>query len=206
MMLALLVCTTMAWAQFSGGSGSAESPYLISSETDWNTFASNVNGGTTYGSNYFKLTNNISVSTMVGVSGHTFNGTFDGDGKTLTVNYNVTNSQETSTSTAAPFAFVDGVTIKNLHIAGSIATVGMRPASVIGFANGDCTITNCWSEVAISSSYNKDIDAGGFVARVNENKSVTLINCLFSGSITYSNANGYEGGGMVGHRIMPLPR
>ena len=198
MMLALLVCTTMAWAQFSGGSGSAESPYLISSETDWNTFASNVNGGTTYGSNYFKLTNNISVSTMVGVSGHTFNGTFDGDGKTLTVNYNVTNSQETSTSTAAPFAFVDGVTIKNLHIAGSIATVGMRPASVIGFANGDCTITNCWSEVAISSSYNKDIDAGGFVARVNENKSVTLINCLFSGSITYSNANGYEGGGMVG--------
>jgi len=95
----------MAWAQFSGGSGSAESPYLISSETDWNTFASNVNGSTTYSSNYFKLTNDISVTTMVGVSGHTFNGTFDGNNHTITIAYGSADNYNRHT---APRRYIDG--------------------------------------------------------------------------------------------------
>ena len=73
----------------------------------------------------------------------------------------------------------------------------MRAASIAGFAENS-TITNCWSEVALTSGYNKDIDCGAFVATVIANSSLTLNGCLFTGTITYTDAEGYEGGGMVG--------
>ncbi len=54
MMLALLVCTTTAWAW--DGSGTSVDPYLIKFATDWNTLATNVEGGNTYSGKYFQLT------------------------------------------------------------------------------------------------------------------------------------------------------
>ena len=185
-----------AWAW--DGSGTSSAPYQINSTSDWETLCTDVNNGTTYSGKYFELTNNISVTSSLGSnsSGNnykTFNGTFDGAGNTLTVSYSG------SGDCVAPFTCISGATIKNLHITGSISTTGMRPASIASFVVENSTIQNCWSEVAISSSHNSDIDGGGFVARVNENKSLTLTGCAFTGSITYSNANGYEGGGMVGY-------
>ena len=47
MMLALLVCTTTAWAW--DGSGTSVDPYLIKSESDWNTFVNSSSTGITYG-------------------------------------------------------------------------------------------------------------------------------------------------------------
>lgn len=53
--------------------------------------------------------------------------------------------------------------------------------------------------MAISSSQEDYwVDAGAFVARVNSGKTLTLKGCLFTGSITYSDKDAYEGGGMVG--------
>ncbi len=180
--------------------GSYDDPYLISNVAQWNQLANRVNGGETYNDKFFKLMEDISVTTMVGESTVTtgnnfkyFSGTFDGNGHTLNVTYN-TGSDEWR----APFSSIDNATIKNLHVTGSISTTKMRPAGIVSFVNGSSTIENCWSEVAISSSYNKDIDAGGFVARVNQGQSLTLTGCLFTGSITYSTNGGYEGGGMVG--------
>ena len=196
-LFALVAFGQTAWAQFSGGDGTATDPYLIYSNADWNELAANVNSGTSYSGQYFKMTNDIRVTTSLGSNSdddtfYSFNGTFDGAGHILHVTLNG------SDDCVAPFTCINGATIKNLHITGSISTTGMRPASIASFVSGNSTITNCWSEVAISSSYNKDIDAGGFVARVNEDKTLTLNGCAFTGSITYSNENGYEGGGMVG--------
>lgn len=179
------------------GEGTEESPYIIASETDWNGLANNVYLGEIHSCDHFKMSNDISVTTMVGSHPDentyiSFDGTFDGDGHILTVTYSG------SGDCTAPFTCISGATIKNLHITGTIATTGMRPASIASFVADNSTISNCWSEVAISSSHNDDIDAGGFVARVNENKTITLNGCVFTGSITYSN-NGYEGGGMVGY-------
>ena len=183
--------------KLTGGTGTATDPYLIYSNADWNELAANVNSGTSYSGQYFKMTNDIRVTTSLGSNSdgdtfYSFNGTFDGAGHILHVTLNG------SDDCVAPFTCINGATIKNLHITGSISTTGMRPASIASFVSGNSTITNCWSEVAISSSYNNDIDAGGFVARVNEDKTLTLNGCAFTGSITYSNENGYEGGGMVG--------
>jgi hypothetical protein len=74
----------------------------------------------------------------------------------------------------------------------------MRPASIASFVTDDSEITNCKSSVSITASLDADVDAGGFVGRVNENKTITMTGCAFTGSINFSHAFGYEGGGMVG--------
>ena len=43
-----------------------ESPYLISSVNEWNTFVTIVSNGNSYSGQYVKLTNDISVTTMAG--------------------------------------------------------------------------------------------------------------------------------------------
>jgi len=177
--------------EFSGGTGAVGDPYLISSTDDWNALATAVTNGETYSGKYFKQTADISVTTMAGTDSKAFSGTYDGDGKTLDV------TLSGSGDYTSPFVYISGANIKNLKITGTISTTDMRPASIASYAEGS-TITNCWSTVAISSSYNKDIDAGAFVARVNKNKSLTLNGCVFTGSMTYSDASGYEGGGMIG--------
>ena len=179
------------------GSGTADDPFQIQNVDDWNTLAANVSGGETYSGIYFKMTDDIiGVTTRTGKNSlNPFSGTFDGQGHTMNLNIYTTTTADV---TSAPFGSISGATIKNLHITGSETTTAyMRAASIAGFA-ANSTITNCWSEVALTSGYNKDIDCGAFVATVIENTSLTLNGCLFTGTITYTNAAGYEGGGMVG--------
>ncbi len=190
------ITVTAKWDFY--GSGTDADPYQIPSAEAWNFLADNVNNGNTYSEKVFQMTNNISVTTMAGVGTtdgnyKSFNGTFDGNGHTLNVAFSG------SGAWTASFGSLNGATIKNLHITGSISTSGYRPGSIAGFISGNSTITNCWSEVAISSSQvNKWVDAGAFVARINSGNTLTLNGCLFTGSITYTDENAYEGGGMVG--------
>ena len=190
------ITVTAKWNFY--GSGTYADPYQIPSVEAWDFLADNVNNRSTYSDEFFQLTNNISVTTMVGASTtdsnfKSFNGTFDGNGKTINVTLSGTGNW------TALFGALNDATVKNLHITGSINTTGVRPASIAGFISGNSTIENCWSEVAISSGQvNYWVDAGAFVARVNKEKTLTLNGCLFTGSITYSDANAYEGGGMVG--------
>ena len=180
------------------GSGTSADPYQIPSAEAWDFLADNVNNGNTYSEKVFQMTNNISVTTMAGVGTtdgnyKSFNGTFDGNGHTLNVAFSG------SGAWTASFGSLNGATIKNLHITGSISTLEYRPASIAGFISGNSTIINCWSEVAISSSkVDYWVDAGAFVARVNSGKTLTITGCLFTGSITYEDDKAYEGGGMVG--------
>ena len=169
--------------------------YLIRSLNDWKLFCANVNGGNAFSGETVKMTANVTGATTrtSNTVAHPFSGTFDGQKHTLNLNINVT----TADATAAPFGYINGATIKDLTITGSETTAGMRPASIAGFAMNS-TITNCKSTVALSSSKASDIDCGAFVARVEKSSTVTLNGCLFTGSITYSNDAGYEGGGIVG--------
>lgn len=184
---ALLAFGQTAWAQWTG-SGSEAAPYEISSAADWNTLATNVEGGTTYSGKYFKLTSDISVTTMVGVEGKTFNGIFDGDGKTLTV---------TLSSTAdhcAPFAYTYGATIKNLATAGTINTSAQYAGGVVG-RNGtaNLTLTNVTSSVAITSTHSGDAFHGGLVGYT---INATLNGCAFTGQLLGSDSK--KCGGLVG--------
>ena len=183
------------------GNGTVHDPYLIKDKSGWDALALALTMQSTFYDKYFKLTNDISVTSMVSYYSvtndeHPFMGTFDGDGHTLTVNINV--ESDNADTPAAPFAYLSGATIKNLNVAGSITTNGRRPASIVSFVTGNSTITNCTSSVAVTSSKEYAVDAGGFVGQVNTGSTLTLSNCLFTGSIAYTNATAYGGGGLVG--------
>ena len=171
------------------GEGAATSPYLISNASHWDLLAVGVNSGDTYSGKYFQLTNDISVTTMVGSADHKFCGHFDGNEKTLTVSYN-TNEQCT-----APFRYIEGAEISNLHITGTITTSAKFAAGFVAHAQGNNTMTNCRSSVTINSSVSGDGSHGGFVA-YNTDGTFTMEGCTFDGSMLGSSTNNC--GGFVG--------
>lgn len=186
LLIALMCGVTGAWAW--DGSGTQADPYLIKNTTEWDTFASEVNGGNTFSGKTFKLTQDISVKTMVGVSGHTFNGIFDGRGHTLTVDYN------TSEQYAAPFHYTYGATIRNLKTAGTITTSGKNAGGVVGrHGTARLTMSNVTSSITINSSFSGSANHGGLVGYA---INVTLEDCSFTGSLLGSGSKGC--GGLVG--------
>ena len=69
------------------GTGTEADPYIIRDEDDWSAFAYYVNNGHNFNGKFVKLTNNISVTTMVGSSENiSFQGTFLGNNQILMMN------------------------------------------------------------------------------------------------------------------------
>lgn len=176
------------------GTGTANDPYLIPSATVWNLFANKVNNGTVYEGKYFRQTADISVTTMAGTSTYPFKGIYDGDGHTLTVAYNTTEE------CTAPFRYIEGATIKNLRIAGTITTSAKFAGSIVGQAKCNNTILNCRAGVAITSTKNGDGTHGGIIGLMqgdNTNNTVTTIEgCVFEGKLLGDTTNSC--GGFVG--------
>ena len=165
----------------------AADTYTISDAAGWDAFCLALQDNDTY--NRFsgktvRLGDDITVTRMAGGDGHAFTGTFDGGGHTLTVNYaNTDNDTRT-----APFSYVDGATIQNLIVGGTISGTAYRAAGIIGeTVNTTSHITNCVSSVDISSGrYTGGFSIGG---------NVEIEGCVFNGKIkgtTYS-------GGFIGH-------
>ena len=181
------------------GEGTSGNPYIIANATDWDNFANNVTHGIPYRGDYVKLTDDISVSTMAGSSeDYSFQGTFDGDGKTLTLN--VSNQARF----AAPFKYVNGVTIKNLKTAGSISGTGNADgkllAGIVGHCMGNTTITNCVSSMALTTDIGNDAAMAGLVAATRTG-SLTISGCVFNGSMT--GAANTRCAGIVGYEYLP---
>ena len=180
------------------GKGTQADPYLITSAVDWDKLEiKNKSTSPFPDGSYFKLTANITVTSPVGSSeDNPFNHYFDGDGHTLDLALTTTNANYT-----APFGYIRNAHLSNLVLTGSVSTTGMRPSGLVGFVYGENTassIENCRSSVAISSSRNGDVDGGAFVGTVWSNASISLTGCVFTGTVEYTNTNGYEGGGMIG--------
>ncbi len=182
---------------FSGAGNSASSPYLITSVEDWNGLVGNVYLGENYTYTYFQLTDDISVTRMVGTTNNAFKGHFDGDGNTLTFTAN------TSADYTAPFRYVDGATIQDLVVDGSITTSAQFAAGFIGRAgsinsstSGSISITNCRSSITINSSVNGDGTHGGFIANIYSGTNNKITGCVFNGSLLGSNTESC--GGFVG--------
>ena len=132
-----------------------------------------------------KLAADITVSRMAGSSDKPFTGTFNGQGKTLTVSYS-------GSSYVAPFSYVDGATIQNLVVEGTIISSSTRAAGVIGETGspgttGKSYITNCVSSSTITGgNYSGGFSIGG---------NVEIEGCVFNGII---NSDG-NSGGFVGY-------
>ena len=85
---------------------------------------------------FVKIDADISVSTMAGTSdANSFQGTFDGDGQTLTFTKG-TDAEPFAEEYCAPFRHVKNATIKNLHVAGTIYTSAKKAAGFVGESHG----------------------------------------------------------------------
>jgi len=179
------------------GSGTATDPYVINDATDWATFATAVNNGTTYDGQYVKLSDSFdnsssAVTDIVGVNGEnnankSFKGTFNGNNKTLHVNITDTEAQG-----AAPFRNISGATIKNLTVTGSV-TGTTHAAGLVGFAReGTNTIENCVVNVNVSVPATSGYRHMGGVLGHGVKATVVIRNTVFSG--TMSNSDNYAGG------------
>ena len=153
------------------GAGTEESPYLISSADDWNTFVTNVSSGNSYSGQYVQLAADISVTTM---AGNSFSGTFDGGDHTITANISGTGSK-------ALFNRLDGGTIQNLKLAGNVSGGIHTAALVVSLGNsGTNLIQNCVVSANVTCSGSH---MGGFLAHGNTSN-ITINCCVFSGKMT----------------------
>ena len=162
--------------------------FPIATKDDWKEFCGVVNNGVTAVD--AKLTADVNLGTEVVWVGDDYNqygGTFDGQGHTLSFDW-------TSQGCPAPFDFVDGATIKNLRTKGKITTSGGEASGLLGNAYGTTTISNCVSDVEITSSIDWDAcEAAGLVQTVGYNGKVTVTDCVVKGRITATTEKGRKG-------------
>ena len=160
------------------GSGTPDNPYLISGDSDFSDFITNVNNGTA-ADKCFMLISDISASGVAEITTN-FTGTFDGGGYTISglshPLFNTVNG-----------GVVKNVMLKNVHINQS-GNVG----AITGEAKGYTRIYNCGilpndntfsNRVRHSSVASTDAYCGGLVGWLKDDSRV--INCF-----SFANVNG----------------
>ena len=184
--LLALVLTMPTWAQ--GGSGNESETITIASKEDWKAFCDRVNKGQT--TLNAKMTQDIDLGEEIVMAGTTdpydyvffcYTGTFDGQGHTLSFNWNAGKNDQ-----IAPFRYVKDATIKNLRTQGKITSKGESLSGMVYAALGTTTLTGCISDVDITGGDGGwyASRASGMVQAVGEGASVQITDCLVKGSIT----------------------
>ncbi|MCL2247345.1 MAG: hypothetical protein FWC10_09605, partial [Lentimicrobiaceae bacterium] len=154
--------------QFSGGSGTSLSPYLINTSADLTSLKTYVDAGNTnYNDKYYKVTNNITWSNpdRIGGDGKPFMGNFDGGGYTISFD----SIGKKNTNYVGFFGQMGGtasmpVTVKNLTL--SVSSV--NGTHFVGILAGDAFGTIRIENVHVRmSSYSKTDGAyfGGLIGR-----------------------------------------
>ena len=192
-LLVFLSYTAGAWAIEQDSDGY----YLIGSVQDWQDFAALVNGGTT--DINARMIADIDLGddqTMIGdtresTSSPCFSGIFDGQGYTLTVAYTGIGSS----SVGAPFAKINGATIKNLHVKGSLSSAGFHPTSIVSDSWGTSRLEKVWGEVDITGTRTGWVEASGLVGCMKAGN-LTIEDCLFTGTV---NGTGSYNGCFIGY-------
>ena len=125
-------------------------------------------------------------STDSSASSPAFSGIFDGQGHTLTVAYTDLGSE----TVHGPFAKINGATIKNLHVKGTLTTSGFHPTSVVADSWGTSTLQQVWGEVDIVSTRTGNLEAAGLVGCMKAGQ-LTITDCMFTGTV--NGAGSYNG-------------
>ncbi len=163
------------------------SAYVLSTVEDWDAFAASVLAGKRYVGQTVRLAADLSpVTTTVGIAtdpsgraplGPSFSGVFDGAGHTLDLA--ITNIDYQG---VAPFCHIDGATIQNVRVTGTLAAT-LHCGGIVGFAEGANLIAQCEMAAAVSCGGRWRSHCGGILGH-GKTSSTTIRNCLFSGSFT----------------------
>lgn len=195
--LRFLLALAIGWLTSTGAFAleQVDGVYQIGSAQDWADFCSLHNDGSDQRLNA-ELTADITVegNVMVGIngSGKPFRGVFDGKGHTLTVSYDLNEER------VAPFRRINGATIKNVIVRGTISTSSKLAAGLVGgLWQSGSLIQNCISYVTITDGEGGDATHGGICGSFEDvNGANTIENCAFLGAINAPNREGC--GGIVG--------
>lgn len=169
----------------------------IASVEDLNNFAQLVENGTEVNG---VLTADINLSEseypnlMIGTEANPFKGTFDGQGHTITYNY-----EEVTDKWRGLFAFVDGGTIRNLRVEGNAYVTNIHFGALIGRGDGNILVENVVTNVDITGMSTTGVqgDAGMIGANY---ANITFNNCATLGpmgseiSSMYSSYSGWSHG------------
>lgn len=215
MLLVMLLTTSTAWAQDPATIGSISynnsiSAYEINSVANLNDLAVYVNGKGTYSTGgiesdphtcsglSFKMTAPITYDgsvnnyTPIGNDSQSFDGTFDGQGKTIS-GININNN--TSARYQAIFGSVQG-TVKNLVVSNCSIVAYQQVGAIAGTIQGRGTIENCSVGNNVTLSGHSDI--GGISGG---NDGGTIKGCTCAATINGTEASGYNArylGGIAG--------
>ena len=156
--------------------------YTIKTANGWGWFCFATNYGLVadgFSGKTVKLAGNVSSSEMAGKSGHPFKGTFDGQNYTLT--FNRTAAEHLS----APFHYINGATISNLHVEGLIeGGTYENLGGLVGHSEGNITINNCHVSTEISTTVSGVAFHGGVIGTWNgTNATCTVTGCVYDGLI-----------------------
>ena len=189
---------------FSGGQGTQADPYKIASEDNLRALALEANGGEAYANTYFRMEDNIQITTSpkwkaIGSNQTTLNtsfkGTFNGNNKTISF----TTLELEDLRYAGIFGVING-TVSDLTVAGNITYEGVHCVNLGGVAGRVLTtLTNCHhiGDVIGHSTSTNEIYAGGVAGN-----STSLEGCTQkNGTIQIDNSKQDNGaaGGVVGY-------
>ena len=186
------------------GSGTEADPWIIIYPSQMELLATNVNGGNRYSGKYFRLGNDLTYShgdgetennyTVIGDGSHSFEGSFDGDGHTIsgiriysTDGYN------------GLFAYVTGSgTIQNVTLADAVINGSDDTGGVVGRLNASQgLVCNCIvkSDVLIKASTSGADYHGGIVGYL---YSGIVRACISSAHLTPNGTGCSDYGGISG--------
>lgn len=193
--------------KFAGGAGTVDDPYKISTGAELAYLAEKVNGGESYSGNYFKLTSDIRLNaddvptagdslnswTSIGnANAKKFQGTFDGDGHTISGLY-INNAVQNQ----GLFGYVGrGGVVQNLVVAGRVTATGQNyVGGIVARLNGG-TVQNCgfYGAVTAGTSYTGGVVGSGSATncwyyRTDDGASVLGVYGARSGTNCYHNVH-----------------
>ena len=167
----------------------------IATKDDWKKFGELVRSGE--GKLNARLTADIDLGgdfLKIGSESTGYSGTFDGQGHTITIDWNGNGG-----GYIALFPFVTDATIKNLRVTGQM-TSDSEPLGVFAFeAGGNTTFSGCVSDVKITNGDKNDTYcAAGMVRAAYSKGKITFKDCIVAGDLNGTTDNSRQGmGGFV---------
>ncbi len=218
-MLAVMLMTMTAWAQtvlFSGGEGTVDNPYKITTADDLNKLAADVNSGTRYTDTYFKLMNDVSYEhtstwndttstennfTPIGNStSNSFRGTFDGNNKSISGIRIYKDTKTAASQNIGLFGVLRG-TVKNLTLTDTRIVAYGFTGGIAATCSSNSVIDSCivTSTVAVYSVQPGALRLGGIAGYANS-KTAIVSNNISSATVAIKyGLGGCEGyGGILG--------
>jgi hypothetical protein len=163
--------------------------YVLRNENDWNSFNTLIKNAKGTKEVNAIMDNDITVTKSVATSSDApYNGTFNGNGYTLNVRI------DTKDTYCAPFMYVKDVTVKNLHVTGSVSGE-LHSSGMIGSSDGTNYINNCWVSVTVNCG---STHVGGFIGHGHTAKHI-IDNCYFDGTlVSAKGGSDSHGGSFIG--------